>query len=488
MLVVAPDHLTLTFSEPVSPLVLGLVQPDGDRLPLEKFILRDRELSIESPAHLRNGTHVLTWRVVSEDGHPIGGSVVFSIGTHTAPPSQTSGTSGLPVLALLWAGKVGPLLRALPRCRGRFCPQMAVSAILTNKFLRVSPDLGRSSFVARAACCPRPRRTGPPTFEYFPADCLGDWCPHNSRPLAGGSSRVIRRSSSLQPHAWKNGVCTRFAWTGRNRRGARPYGPCKQRPTSILHPACRGTAWCGRGFLGWCPAAPRVGTPKTVGRRDCGVAAVLPDHPYLHRHSHHFRSGAGIHSIRSVPDLWRTEYGQVLLVKLGLVFILLLFAALNRWHLTVPTAQGNQNLRKQLVRSIGVELVVVLLIFGTVAGWRFTPPPRNIVSGQPVMVNLHGDRAMAHMTVNQNSAGPVTLRFMLMKPNGEMLAAKELSVALSLPSAGVEPIRRKAKPGNDGHWSIDEFVIPLPGTWTVEVNVLVSDFEVAKLVGELTIQ
>jgi len=95
---------------------------------------------------------------------------------------------------------------------------------------------------------------------------------------------------------------------------------------------------------------------------------------------------------------------------------------------------------------------------------------------------------MAQMLVKPNHAGPVALRFMLMKQTGEMLAAKELSVALSLPLAGIEPIRRKATLAKDGQWEIEELVIPLPGTWTVAVNVVVSEFEAIKLGGELAIQ
>ncbi len=488
MLVVAPDQLTLTFSEPVSPLVLGLVQPDGERLPLEKFILRDRELSLESPAHLRNGTHVFTWRVVSEDGHPIGGSVVFSIGSHTAPPSQMSGTSGLPVLVLLWAGKV---------------------ALYCGLFLGVG-----SAFAHRWLF-----RQSSTTKSYVSAViCLGVLSLPVLLAAQGLDALGLPLSNIFQPVVWETGARTTL-------------GPSLGVATAsfvaaLLSRRMHGKAASTLALLGLVGASvalaltghassaqPQFFTRPAVALHSVAVAfwvgALLPLGLALKRQSGEeiaallrfsrtipifivilIISGLGLAFIqlRSVPDLWRTEYGQVLLVKLGLVFLLLLLAALNRWHLTPPAAKGNQNLRKQLVRSISVELVVVLLIFGTVAGWRFTPPPRNIVPGQPLMVNLHGERAMAHMTVNQNSPGPVTLRFMLMKANGEMLPAQELNVALSLPSAGVEPIRRKARPGNDGHWSTDEFVIPLPGTWSVEVNVVVSDFEVAKLVGELKIR
>lgn len=73
----APTTLALSFSEPVSPLALKLVKPDGSAVALERFSLRDRTVEIEVPPDLSAGTHALSWRVVSEDGHPVAGSIVF---------------------------------------------------------------------------------------------------------------------------------------------------------------------------------------------------------------------------------------------------------------------------------------------------------------------------------------------------------------------------------------------------------------------------
>src|SRR5262245_15435173 len=75
-----PAQIVLTFNEPVSPLVLRIVQPDSSITVLHASAVRDASLAIPMPAGLNRGTHVLSWRIVSLDGHPVGGSVVFSIG------------------------------------------------------------------------------------------------------------------------------------------------------------------------------------------------------------------------------------------------------------------------------------------------------------------------------------------------------------------------------------------------------------------------
>lgn len=106
MVAVAPQAYSLTFSEPVAPLSLKLIKPDGTSVALERFELLDRTVRIEPPAGLGNGTHVLSWRVVSTDGHPVGGSVVFSIGEPSASTPQIEEAVDWSVRGGLWLSKV----------------------------------------------------------------------------------------------------------------------------------------------------------------------------------------------------------------------------------------------------------------------------------------------------------------------------------------------------------------------------------------------
>ena len=102
-----PTMFSLSFSEPVSPLVLKLVRPDGATTNLERFALRDKTLEITPPDDLVDGTYVMTWRVVSEDGHPVGGSSIFSIGAPSASkPTATESVDWL-VRSALWISKIG---------------------------------------------------------------------------------------------------------------------------------------------------------------------------------------------------------------------------------------------------------------------------------------------------------------------------------------------------------------------------------------------
>ncbi len=103
----APQEFSLTFSEPVSPLSLNLIGPDGSKRALSGFTLKDKTLAITAPPALARGTHVLSWRVVSEDGHPVGGSVVFSSGEPSATPPAIAPSADRAVMITLWSARLG---------------------------------------------------------------------------------------------------------------------------------------------------------------------------------------------------------------------------------------------------------------------------------------------------------------------------------------------------------------------------------------------
>ena len=102
----APRSFSLTFSEPVSPLALKLIRPDGKSAELRNVELRDRTLEIVAPGDLGGGTHVITWRVVSADGHPIAGSVLFSVGEPSAAAPATGEEVDWTVRLGLWLTRI----------------------------------------------------------------------------------------------------------------------------------------------------------------------------------------------------------------------------------------------------------------------------------------------------------------------------------------------------------------------------------------------
>ena len=56
------------------------------------------------------------------------------------------------------------------------------------------------------------------------------------------------------------------------------------------------------------------------------------------------------------------------------------------------------------------------------------------------------------------------------------LAAKEVTISLSNPDAGIENMRRDAVSLGTPRWRIDDLRIPVAGRWKMKVDILVDDF------------
>jgi copper transport protein len=174
----------------------------------------------------------------------------------------------------------------------------------------------------------------------------------------------------------------------------------------------------------------------------------------------------------SVDALWSTAYGLVLCAKLAAVFVLLGLAGLNRFRFT--TAEN----ARSLVRSIGAEIVLAVLILGLVAAWRFTPPPRALAlaAASPARVHIHTEALMADVTLEPGRVGVSRASIVVLRGDFSPFDAREVALVFANPGAGVEPIRRAATL-REGVWQIDVLPLPVPGRWQVRVDVLVSDFE-----------
>ncbi|MEN3381512.1 MAG: copper transport protein, partial [Hyphomicrobiales bacterium] len=81
----APTTVRLTFNEPVSPLIMRLVgAPGGSARELGAVAVEGQSVVVtlpELPQEAMQGTYGVSWRVVSADGHPVGGTLSFSVGT-----------------------------------------------------------------------------------------------------------------------------------------------------------------------------------------------------------------------------------------------------------------------------------------------------------------------------------------------------------------------------------------------------------------------
>ena len=489
VLAAPPAELTLTFNEPVSPTVLQLVGPDGKAQALDHRA-EGAMLAMSPPAGLGKGSYALSWRVISADGHPVAGSLVFSVGAPGGSPLAAAGGGDSTLASAFWLAKVvlyvglfigvggavfGAFIASLlpAAARAGQCVMMAglVAAVVSLGLEGADAlGLGLGGFFDGAAWSAGARTTYAITVALACAALL----------LGLVSGRVAGKMRRIVAAVALAAVGLALAASG-HASTASPQ--MLTRPLVFIHAVA--VAWWLGALLPLALAVRRGGVERDGALLRFSryipywLAALVLSGPVL----------AWI-QVERVSALWTTAYGRVLLVKLALVAALLAIAAGNRWLLTAPVARGEARAGRRMVAAIGFEIAVAVAVLGVVALWRFTPPPRalSLVEAVPAVGHIHSERAMVDLTLSPGRAGPVQASLYLQTGDFTLLAAQEVTVEFSEPAAGIAPIRRAAHPGPENSWVVDDLTLPTPGEWTVSVAILVSDFDLVRVEGTITVR
>ncbi len=481
----APGQVTLTFNEPVSPLMLMLIGPDGSSSDITGDALGGEIVTVSLPSVLDEGTHVLSWRVVSTDGHPIGSSLVLSISRVTGavavkttePAVAIALRTGKALLFVAIFFGVGgavvatliPFPNGLRLLAGALCMlglllvpatlglhgldalALPLSSGFTGKAwgAALSTSYGATAVVdgfafVAAACVlgmPRDRMT-------IGLGLLAGTLAALSLALSGHASAAAPQwltRSAVFLHIW--GI---LFWVG----ALLPLWSLLRDPGETAY----------RALASFSRAIPYAVAPLVLS----GVALAV------------IQMGAP-------GPQWLSPYGLVLAAKLGLLATLFALALWNRLWLTGPALAGEALADRRLRQSIAFELGIIVVILALVAGWRFTPPPRALVlapvqsaMAEPILVHLMDASVMAMVTISPGQAGPVTVDIAVMDVQGTPKGAQSVAVTLLSPSLGIEPIRREAA-ALDGGWVVDGLTIPVAGDWELEVDIRTGRFDLTRL-------
>ncbi|MCX5570457.1 copper resistance protein CopC [Kaistia nematophila] len=487
----APPAATLTFSEPVAPLVFRLLGPDGKPADLAGVAAVGSRVTAPLPTDLARGTHVLSWRVVSEDGHPVGGTLVFSVGAASSAANAAYAADRDPVVAAgLWLARLGLYAGLFLGIGGVFFRAFAMIGPLPPGGLRrgLVALLGIGMATALVGLCAQGLdalglpATGLASASVWQAGLSTSFGRTTILAMLGCalalaalfvSRRPVRRSLAALAML---GPGLALAATG---HAAAADPQLLMRPLVFLH-ASAIAAWAG-ALLPLAVALAAGGGRAALARFSVAAPAVF---------ALLFASGAAIAVVQlgSVDALWTTGYGRVLAAKLAAVALVLAIAAHNRFALTAPVLRGDGRATRRLVGSIVAEIALVLAIFGLAALWRFTPPPRALDVALPAIeVHLHGEKAMAEVVVTPHRQRDATVEVEPLDGDGVPFRPLEVTLALAPAGGGMEPIRVAATPGADGRWQATMPGLAAGGTWTIRLDLLVSDFEKAQLQGEITL-
>lgn len=452
----APHAVIITFNEPVEIRQVSLVGSIGPTALAAHLV--NAEIHAPLPAGLDDGTYVVNWRVVSEDGHPIGGAFSFSIGyqTETVNASQTDSAAtmwliriaqGLAYVGLLVA--CGLALFAVWSLRGETTGR-------ENRLRRIG--IVATVVAAVGLVIGLPAAELEANGEGLPGLLsAANWT--SGLGSTAGFAAILGIAGAAVATMF-NKRCLRLAGafvglgslmiTGHTRT----FGPAiLVLGADFVHVVAVG-AWVG-GLVG---LALLIGTPNlaAIVARFSKLAALLLAAAAL--------SGIvlGWRILGSIDALTSTSYGLVLLVKTGLVVSAIGVAWLNRRWLVAP--------RSSALRAESAVLVSVAAFTGVLVHLNPVPPAQE----HSVMKSVDG--VMLHASIAPCAPGDNTVTVMV---HGADVAAPEISARTADGTIG--PLTLKVTEAAEGHFTAAANLL-VDGEWTIDIGVRISTYREASAI------
>ncbi|EJN15349.1 putative copper export protein [Bradyrhizobium sp. YR681] len=478
----APKAVELRFNEAVTPGAILLIDGAGRTRDDARVNASGETVSVVMPPDLPQGTSVVSYRVISQDGHPVSGSVIFSIGMPTATRPPVTRDGGLSVL--IWLARLGLYLGLFVGVGGVFFARWIAWSMIGMTVPRAALGIGIPGATVSLGALGLDLLGLPPAALATAAPWKVALATSAGPALLAAIAAMLLAWMALRS-AWYAravaivalvGVGLSLAMTG---HAATAPPEALTRPAIFLH-GLGVTIWIGAlAPLVALVSKPTIATLPVVNRfsRIAALAVGVLALTGL---------ALAIVQLERPAALVETRYGLILSIKLVLVTALLALAALNRFRLT-PKLARDEKATPTLKRSIVLEGAIALAILAVVAGWRFTPPPRTIVPETPLAIHIHSDKAMFQVLVAPGKAGTDDFVLQLMTGEATPLAAKEVTLTLSLPERGIEPMERDASLGPDGYWHVRKVELPFAGRWHVRIDALVTDFEKVTLEDDLEV-
>lgn len=510
-----PDAVTLTFTEGVRAVNqrIKVIGPDRSTASTGTPTTQGTKLVIPLRKDAGRGTYLVTFRVISADSHPIGGSFVFHVGAPSVDPPQEGEvalTDVDPVVAwtlgaaryLGYAGLallVGPMLflaRLWPARLSRRVPARMVAtglgllafSTVAEMFLQGPYSAGTGLFGADAdtvmnalggsygtthtvrlgvlaaiAVLLRPfvRQSGPSTIDlavvsFFAVVGLGTW------PLSG--------------HA-----------------GVSP-APAVSLVADAAHLASMGV-WMGGLIILAAVLLPR-GNARELG-------AILPVWSNWAMISVIVLSLTGVAQaiieVASFGPLFDTTYGRLVLVKVALLGLVLLVAYFSRRMVLAPASKvlvgaggpadedddvddrEDDPPVKPLRRAILAELAITGVVLAVAAALVQTPPARSAEAQQvrePYSVTLTTDLYRVRLEIDPARVGGNSLHLYAYNPAGEPQAVVEWTVTATPADGSIDALDVPLLPVTADH-AVGEPTFPTPGDWNIKITLRLSDIDQA---------
>jgi copper transport protein len=482
-----PTEVRMTFTESVNLVDDGvrLVDHVGATVPTPESTVDGRTVTWPMPADLPEGHYVVTWRVLSKDGHPVSGAFSFGVGTTAVPGSATS------------TGTTGTSVKTVPS--GSTAPWPVVVIRLAG-YLAFALFAGVAAFVLLCA----PSRSNDPTLQLLARG-----------GLLGGAIAAVAAILVQSPYAAGVSMSRVFDMRLLQETLSTPFGSAMIWRLG-LYGVLGVLVWRLPRILTelgtWLVPAAVVATAATIAAAGHAAASgpinllVAALHALTAafwvgglfalaalgrsvepRVLHRFSTLAmvsvltlvvtgALNSLRhltAVEQLWLTRYGLTLVIKLSLVAVTLAVAAVSR-----------RRLRQKRVpfRTVRIEAALTIAVLAVTAMLSVTgpPPQASATSGHTdhsagpgaandtVQMSL-GDQGEATLTVLPATTNGSHLHLVLTDTNGQPLSATRVALKVANPARDIAPIPVPMSM-RDGVW-VASYRFSLPGTWKTILTV-----------------
>lgn len=485
----SPEQVRLTFSEAVSAELGGVrvVSGDGEQVQVGAARVDGEVVEVDLKPDLPDGTYVISYRVISADGHPVRGGSVFGVGDIDVDAGALGRVTGgdddrtWDIVGAFgrWLAYGGVLLAAggavfIALVHGRGDGRRAlvrvvrwaalVGAVGTLFALPIQAALG----------------TGQGPDALFDDGVLGevarDGVGLGVLLALAGLLLVVLCVDRIPPVAVLGAVVAAgsFAANGHTRAGDQSGVATLADIVHLLVVA----AWGGgvvmlvlalrerRRREDGAPVAPLVARFSTVATAGVVLASVTGI--FL-----------GWNEVRTLDGLTSTGYGLLLLSKVSAVVALAALGAYNHFRLVPALARGKTRAAlTQLRTSLGLEALCLVVIVAITAVLVVVTPARSEMSPGVVeeIVTL-GGAGSVQVTVAPATAGRNQVHLYLFDPDGRPAEiAESIDLELSLPSAGIGPIAREASRAGPAHFQLDTDDMAVAGEWEIVLNARIDRF------------
>ncbi|MFO7590475.1 MAG: copper resistance protein CopC [Acidimicrobiia bacterium] len=545
----SPASVDLEFTEPVTVANGAIRVFDADEVRVDEGVVEvsDRIASLALP-ELDDGAYVVTWRITSDDGHPVSGAFTFQVGSGSGPSATSREVTGL--ADRLLADQGGEAIVGVVYGVARWLVFVGLALLIGGTAFTVmwtgARRAGATRRVIRIGWATTavatvvsilvygPYVAGLGLGDAFSTSLLGDtlserqgqvWIARIVLLVIAAPLLTLLSSRDRALEEGDDGPTSLPPW----------WLPAAALVAVLLAatPGLSGHAISGRWsdgaviadtlhvlamsvWLGGIVAlvATALGSPQSPGSATRSTAALARFSRIALGSIAVLAATGTFQSIRQLSgfdSLRDSEFGRILVVKLVLVAAIVVVAAFSReivlrmssrsWLANAENRPPGEAPPPELSpdeaateragfrRSVVFEVALGLAVLAATALLVNAPPGYSAADTArgAVGVTMNADTVSVDVTVTPAVAGRNDVHVDLFSPAGAPLDVEDVTVTFALPADDVPPIDVPLRRLGPGHYFSPGFDIPFAGEWEIVANPIVSEFEQPSLEGTVEI-